>query len=132
MTMRNMGVPSYLIASALTSVIGQRLVRKICPNCKTAFKPTKQLLKALSLPDSVKELYHGTGCDQCYRTGCKGRTGIFEILEVNPAIRKLITADESIEKISAAAKLKTMADRCRLKVKQGIVAPDEFFRVIRI
>lgn len=131
-TMRNMGVPSYLIASALTSVIGQRLVRKICPNCKTAFKPTKQLLKALSLPDSVNELYHGTGCDQCYRTGCKGRTGIFEILEVTPAIRKMITADETIEKISAAAKLKTMADRCRLKVKQGVVAPDEFFRVIRI
>ncbi len=130
-TLRNMQIPSYLIASALTCVVAQRLVRKICPDCRTPFTPTKPLLKSLRLPENTKKLYRGKGCDNCYHTGNKGRTGIFEILEVNPEIRRMIAADESTEKIVKTAKLKTMADRCRLKVKQGVVAPEEFLRVIR-
>lgn len=130
-TLRNMQVPSYLIASALTAVLAQRLVRKICPSCRAAFTPAKELLESLRLPTTIKKLYRGKGCDNCYHTGNKGRTGIFEVLEITPEIRKMIAADEPIEKITKAAKLKTMADRCRLKVKEGIVAPEEFLRVIR-
>jgi len=130
-TLRNMQIQSYLIASALTCVVAQRLVRKICPDCRTGFTPTKPLLKSLRLPESTKKLYRGKGCDSCYHTGNKGRTGIFEILEISAEIRRMIAADESTEKIVKAAKLKTMADRCRLKVKQGVVAPEEFLRVIR-
>jgi type II secretory ATPase GspE/PulE/Tfp pilus assembly ATPase PilB-like protein len=131
-TLRNMGIPSYLIASALTAVISQRLVRKICPNCRTEYKPSKALLKAIGLPENTKSLYRGEGCDLCYHTGCKGRTGIFEIIEVTPPIRRMISLDESTEKIAEAAKLKTLADRCRVKVKQGIVGPEEFLRTIRM
>jgi type IV pilus assembly protein PilB len=130
-TLRNMQIPSYLIASALTCVVAQRLVRKICPDCRTPFTPTKPLLKSLRLPETTKKLYRGKGCDNCYHTGNKGRTGIFEILEISPEVRRLIAADESTEKIVKVAKLKTMADRCRLKVKQGTVSPEEFLRVIR-
>jgi len=130
-TLRNMGIPSYLIASALTAVLAQRLIRCICPDCKKAFTPTKQLLKSLHLPESTKKLYRGEGCDQCFHTGNRGRTGIFEVLEVTSAIRKMITEDESTDKIMKTAKLKTMSDRCRQKVKEGIVAPEEFLRVIR-
>jgi len=67
----------------------------------------------------------------CYHTGNKGRTGIFEIIEVTPEIRKMIAEDRPVDEIAKAAKLKTMADRCRLKMKAGIVAPEEFLRVIR-
>ncbi len=130
-TLRNMQIPSYLISSALTCVVAQRLVRKICPDCRTPFTPTKPLLKSLRLPESTKKLYRGKGCDNCYHTGNKGRTGIFEILEITADIRRQIAADEPTEKIVKSAKLKTMADRCRLKVKQGSVAPEEFLRVIR-
>jgi type IV pilus assembly protein PilB len=130
-TLRNMGVPSYLIASALTTVIGQRLVRKICPHCKTSFTPSKPLLKSIGISETVKKLYRGSGCNECYRTGTKGRTGIFEMIVVTPEIRKMINDDVTIDKISKVAKLKTMADRCRTKVKDGIVAPEEFLRVIR-
>ena len=130
-TLRNMGVPSYLISSALTAVIAQRLVRKICDNCNKPFAPTKTLLKSIGLPESTKKLRRGTGCDNCYHTGTKGRTGIFEVLEMTAGIRKLVDADESAEKITKAAKLKTMAERCRVKVKQGTVNPEEFLRVIR-
>ena len=131
-TLRNMGVPSYLIASALTCVVGQRLVRRICEQCRKPFKPQKALLKAIGLPETTRQLYRGAGCEACYHTGCKGRTGIFEVLHVTPAIRKLIAADAPVEKIVSAAKFKNMADRCRLKVKQGVVAPEEFLRVIRL
>jgi type IV pilus assembly protein PilB len=130
-TLRNMQIQSYLIASALTCVVAQRLVRKICPDCRTAFTPTKPLLKSLRLPENTKKLYRGKGCDNCYHTGNKGRSGIFEIIEISPEIRRMIAADDPTEKIVKTAKLKTMADRCRLKVKQGIVAPEEFLRVIR-
>ncbi|MFA6244801.1 MAG: ATPase, T2SS/T4P/T4SS family [Candidatus Hydrogenedentales bacterium] len=130
-TLRNMQVPSYLIASALTCVVAQRLVRKICPNCREPFTPTKALLKSLRLPETTKRLYRGKGCNSCYHTGNKGRTGIFEIVEVSDAIRKMIAEDMPTEQIVKAAKLKTMADRCRLKVKDGVVAPEEFLRVIR-
>lgn len=131
-TLRNMGVPSYLIASALTGIVAQRLVRRICPDCKTSYKPQKTLLKAIGLPQSVTKLYTGKGCQTCYHTGAKGRTGIFEIISVTPDIRKMIAADASIEDIGKAAKLKTMADRCRQKVKEGIIESEEFFRVIRV
>ena len=130
-TLRNMGVQSYLISSAVTGIIGQRLVRKICPNCRDAFVPSKALLKSVGLPDSVKKLYRGKGCDTCYNTGTRGRTGIFEILEINPAVRKAIAADETIESVAKMAKLRTMADRCRQKMKDGVIAPEEFLRVIR-
>lgn len=130
-TLRNMDVPSYLIASALTAVIGQRLVRTICENCRKGFKPSATLLKSIQLPATTKQLYRGAGCELCYHTGNRGRTGIFEILEITPEIRKLIAEDGGMAAIVKAAKLKTMAMRCREKVKKGIVEPEEFLRVIR-
>jgi type IV pilus assembly protein PilB len=130
-TLRNMDVPAYLISSALTAVAGQRLVRTICENCQTAFKPSASLLKSMGLPATTKKLYRGEGCDECFHTGNRGRTGIFEILEITEPIRKLINEEAGSDKIMKAAKLKTMAMRCRQKVKDGLVNPEEFLRVIR-
>ncbi len=130
-TLRNMSIPSYLISSALTAVVGQRLVRTTCPNCKTSFKPSSVLLKSIGLPATVSKLYRGAGCEKCYHTGNKGRTGIFELLEVTPEVRRKIAEDEQGSKIAKDIKLKTMAMRCREKVKNGIVTPEEFLRVIR-
>ncbi len=130
-TLRNMDVPSYLVASALTAVVGQRLVRCICPKCKTHYAPSKTLLSSIRLPESTKKLYKGAGCSNCYHTGYRGRTGIFEILEITEALRKMIVADDPVEKIVKAAKLTTMADRCRQKVKAGEITAEEFLNVIR-
>lgn len=130
-TLRNMDVPSYLLSSALTAIVAQRLVRTICPNCRESYTPSATLLKSIGMPATVKKLYRGAGCEECYHTGNKGRTGIFEVIEVTPAIRKLIAEDASPDKIAQAAKLKTMAMRCREKVKEGIVNAEEFLRVIR-
>ena len=130
-TLRNMDVPSYLIESALTAVVGQRLIRRICPECKAEFKPTAQLLKSIGLPASTKKLYRGEGCDNCYGTGNKGRIGIFEILEVTSEVREMIAAETPPNEIAKRMKLTTMAERCRKKVKDGIAEPEEFLRVIR-
>ncbi|MFP6584604.1 MAG: ATPase, T2SS/T4P/T4SS family [Candidatus Hydrogenedentota bacterium] len=130
-TLGNMDIPPYLISNALTAIVAQRLVRTICPDCKKGYKPTKALLKSIRLPETTKTLYQGEGCDTCYHTGYKGRKGIFEILEITESIRELISEGATLTKITKAAKLKTMADRCRQKVKSGEVSAEEFLRVIR-
>ena len=130
-TLRNMGVPAYLISSALTGVVAQRLVRTICKECRTHYKPSESVVKSVGLPASVKRLYRGKGCDLCYNTGNRGRTGIFEVLEITPQLRRLITEEATLPEISKTAKYKTMADPCRAKVKSGTVTVEEYLRVIR-
>ncbi len=91
----DMGVEPFLIASSLEGVLAQRLVRKICPNCRTPYEPSEAILRQIGL--SVHEVgdknfYYGTGCDQCNNTGYKGRKGIYELLDITEPIRELITA----------------------------------------
>ena len=89
----DMGVEPFLIASSLEGVLGQRLVRKICTGCKTPYEPSEALLRdiGLSVHDvGDKNFYYGRGCDQCNRTGYKGRKGIYELLDITEPIRELI------------------------------------------
>jgi type IV pilus assembly protein PilB len=90
----DMGVEPFLIASSLEGVLGQRLVRKICTNCRTPYEPSETILRqiGLSIHDiGEKNFYYGTGCDQCNQTGYKGRKGIYELLDINEPIRELIS-----------------------------------------
>ena len=89
----DMGVEPFLISSTLMGVVGQRLVRTICKNCRTPFEPTETQLALLNLsPHDLgdKVFYYGRGCSNCNDTGYRGRKGIFELLTVNDAIRALI------------------------------------------
>jgi len=89
----DMGVEPFLISSTLVAVLGQRLVRTICKNCRTPFEPTEQQLAMLNLsPHDLgdKVFYYGRGCSTCNDTGYKGRKGIFELLVINDALRTLI------------------------------------------
>jgi type IV pilus assembly protein PilB len=89
----DMGVEPFLISSTLVAVIGQRLVRTICKNCRTPFEPTETQLSLLNLsPHDLgdKAFYYGRGCSTCNDTGYKGRKGIFELLTISDAIRALI------------------------------------------
>jgi type IV pilus assembly protein PilB len=89
----DMGVEPFLISSTLVAVIGQRLVRTICKNCRTPFEPTESQLAMLHLsPHDLgeKAFYYGRGCSTCNDTGYKGRKGIFELLTISDAIRALI------------------------------------------
>ena len=89
----DMGVEPFLISSTLVAVIGQRLVRTICKNCRTPFEPTETQLALLNLsPHDLgdKVFYYGRGCGACNDTGYKGRRGIFELLTINDSMRALI------------------------------------------
>jgi type IV pilus assembly protein PilB len=90
----DMGSEPFLISSTLMAVLGQRLVRTICKNCRTPFEPTESQLALLNLsPHDLgdKVFYYGRGCSNCNDTGYRGRKGIFELLTVNDTIRSLIT-----------------------------------------
>jgi type IV pilus assembly protein PilB len=90
----DMGVEPFLIASSLEGVLAQRLVRKICVNCRTPYEPSEALLRqiGLSVHDiGDKNFFYGTGCDQCNQTGYRGRKGIYELLDITEPIRDLIT-----------------------------------------
>ena len=91
----DMGVEPFLISSTLEAVLGQRLLRSICPDCRTAYQPNESLLKQLNLsPNEIgdRHFYYGKGCDKCNRTGYKGRKGIYELMKIADPIRELINA----------------------------------------
>ncbi|HWB60243.1 MAG TPA: GspE/PulE family protein [Chthoniobacteraceae bacterium] len=89
----DMGVEPFMISSSLEAVLAQRLIRKICPDCKTAYEPSEAVLAQLGLsPHEIgdKNFYYGKGCDTCNNTGYKGRKGIYELLDISDPIRDLI------------------------------------------
>jgi type IV pilus assembly protein PilB len=89
----DMGVEPFLISSSLEAVLAQRLIRRICPNCRTAYEPKEELLLQMGLsPHEIgnKNFYYGTGCDACNHTGYKGRKGIYELLELTDPIREMV------------------------------------------
>ncbi len=129
----DLGVEPFLIASALEGIIAQRLVRKICPNCKTAYRPTKEELSELGL-EGEYVLYKGRGCEQCMGTGYKGRTGIYEVLELDEGIKKLILKTQDSVEIKNYAKsrgFKSMLEDGIAKVLAGITTAEEVLRAVK-
>jgi type IV pilus assembly protein PilB len=101
----DLGVEPFLLTATIEGILSQRLVRKICENCKTPFQPSEAQLMELQLtPDDVKDkkFYYGRGCDRCNNTGYRGRTGIFEIMVFNDEIRDLIMNQASTAVLRAA------------------------------
>ena len=89
----DMGIEPFLISSTLTAVLAQRLIRRICPNCKQEYTPTDEELKAFNITREElgdRKFYIGTGCDTCNGSGFKRRVGIFELLVVTPEIQTMI------------------------------------------
>lgn len=96
----DMGIDGFKISAALVGVVAQRLVRTICPNCRTHYYPTNEYLQMLNYEGDTRRTFHrGEGCTQCFDTGFRGRRGVYEILEVNRNIRELISHDPDLEKL---------------------------------
>ncbi len=131
----NLGLEPYLIASSLIGVVAQRLVRIICPNCKESYIPKeseKETIKT-ELNFEVDKLYRGRGCALCNFTGFRGRTGIFEILEIDKTLRKLIQQSASYDEIKEYAErsgMTTMRKAGLQKVISGITTLREVERVV--
>jgi len=132
-------VEPFLIASTINIIVAQRLVRKICTNCRVSetiqVDKLQEEFKGYFPKKNEISLYHGKGCDICHNSGYQGRVGIFEVLVVNDEIRDGITNKESAEKIQAAAVnagMTTMLDDGIQKVKSGITTLEEVIRVTKI
>jgi type II secretory ATPase GspE/PulE/Tfp pilus assembly ATPase PilB-like protein len=131
----DMGVEPFLVASAVEGFIAQRLVRVICDNCKSEFKPDKEILRELGVSRmdlSKIKLYEGKGCESCRFTGYKGRTAIYEILVMSEPIRELVlkrSSSDQIKKKALSLGMRTLRQDGWEKIKAGITTPGEVIRV---
>ncbi|MEG0441624.1 MAG: GspE/PulE family protein [Oscillospiraceae bacterium] len=130
----DIGVETYLIASALKGVVAQRLVRKICPDCREEYEPDDGELAALQLQRTPgMKFYRGKGCPACFHTGYRGRKGVFEVLIIDHALHGLIARRASREELLACATQNgfvTLGDSCRALVLDGTISAAEGARTI--
>ena len=130
----DLGLEPYLVTATLEAIVAQRLVRKICANCRTEFEPTEDMLHELELvPEEVRgrTFYFGRGCDLCNNTGYRGRTGIFEIMHLDDSLRALILHDASTNIIREEAKkrgMRTLRDTGLMAVYDGVTTIEEVVR----
>jgi len=134
MRLMDMGIEPFLINAALSGVLAQRLVRKLCINCRQARQTTTQekaLLESLSIDTDM--VYEARGCDQCDNLGYKGRVGLFELLEISSALRALIIQNANYDTIhnqACADGMKPLISDGAYKVKEGIISLAEYARVV--
>jgi type IV pilus assembly protein PilB len=130
----DMGLEPYLINATLEAIIAERLVRKICTECKAEYTPTKEELMELQLsPEDMtgKNFYYGRGCKTCNHTGYHGRTGIFEIMSISDELRELISYDISTSRLRQAAirgGMRTLRESGLLKIYDGVTTIEEVAR----
>ena len=129
----DMGIEPYLVSSSIIGVVGQRLVRKLCPDCKERIEPTPEMSRYLGkYASQVDYLYQGKGCSQCHGTGYKGQMAIHEILTPDAELRSMVTENRPAEKLKAKAitsGMKTMKMDGIEKALQGLTSLSEVMRV---
>ncbi len=130
----DMGIEPYLLSSSVIGVLGQRLVRQICPKCKTSYEPTKAELENLGIKESVDSLYKGAGCPDCYNTGYKGRLGIYELMPMSSSLKRRLvdTADSaSLQQAALEEGMQLLRQDGGYLVAQGLTTSAEVLRVTR-
>jgi type IV pilus assembly protein PilB len=136
--LRDIGIPSYLTAATMRLIIAQRLVKTICPNCKTTCQPDPGELEWVKpiYPDADSwTYYHGTGCVQCRKSGLKGRRAIFEFLEVSSAIRELVheeADDLTLRRKAIEGGMQTLAENGFQRVREGQTTISEAIHVCTV
>jgi len=132
----DMGIEPYLIISSLNLVVAQRLMRKICENCKVHDSPSdlqKGLLKNYGFTPSDHQLFRGEGCDECNNTGYKGRIAIYEVMPMWDEIQELILRKGASSQMKQKAKelgFVTLQEQGLKKVTEGITDLNEWMRVV--
>ncbi len=132
--LRDMGVPPFLITATVEAILAQRLVRRICTNCREEIVPGADILADLDLSsDQIvgKKFYRGKGCEKCNRTGYKGRMGLFELLVMNDELRDMVMRNASTEDLREAARragMVTLRDSGMEGIFSGATTADEVIR----
>ena len=135
-----MGAKDYLISSTLSGVVAQRLVRKLCPNCKEEYYPTEEEVRMITQkPEEIEklmhtQLYRPKGCPNCKNTGYLGRLAVLEILVVNKEIRKMISQhahDVDIEEYAVREQgMNTLSMACMKHILEGNTSIEERVRIL--
>jgi type IV pilus assembly protein PilB len=133
-----MGIEPFLTSSAVDCVLAQRLARRLCKECREPYEPSEEMLKKNDFPPEVFDmdkvtLYRPKGCSRCNNTGYKGRLGIYEVMIVSEAIRRLTVERKSADEISRVAEaegMKNLREDGIDKVLQGLTSIEEIARVI--
>jgi len=134
-----MGAKDYLVSSTVAGVVAQRLVRKLCDNCKEKYYATKEETELVVINEEEIDkfmkipIYRPKGCDKCGFEGYKGRLGVYEILQVSKEIKKLIAQgahDIQIEEAAVGAGMKTLQQSCLAHIINGDTTVAEFIRVL--
>lgn len=131
MRLVDMGVEPYLLSTTLVAVVAQRLVRMICDRCAEEYVPSRSLRESIGLEDGVV-LKRGVGCRNCRGTGYKGRTGVFEVLEMTEEVRTAVMRSASIDEIRRIAVgqgMVSLRESTLSKVRAGITTPEEMLKV---
>jgi type IV pilus assembly protein PilB len=122
----DIGLEPFMISSALTGILAQRLIRRICLTCKVESSPPDDLI-GTDLPE-VERYYKGVGCEECNGTGYAGRIGVFELLRLDPVIKRMIISkaqEDDISKVAKEAGMVTLFDDAWTRVQQGITTANE-------
>jgi type IV pilus assembly protein PilB len=134
----NIGIPPFLVGSALLGTVAQRLVRTLCPKCRRAYSASEEELKILlgnDYGENRPQLYQGTGCNSCYQTGYQGRKSIYEILCISREIRKMILDgknDNEIKQRAVEEGMRTLRRSAIDDVLKGVTSLEEIMRVVDI
>ena len=135
--MVDMGVPGYLVASSVVAILAQRLVRTICPKCKTKNSPSEEIIKQVGLTAEQVEganFMRGKGCSSCNKTGYRGRIGIYELMMIDSKVRRMIFDGSSTqvirEHVTAAGMTTLFGDGVK-KVLEGVTTFEEVYRVAK-
>jgi type IV pilus assembly protein PilB len=132
--MKDMGVPTFLITATVEAILAQRLVRKVCQQCREEYTPPREILEDLELTtDQVrgKRFYRGAGCEVCNNTGYKGRVGLFELMIMNNDLRDKIMANAQSDELRQLAQKQGMVSLRQAGIKccfDGVTTPDEVVR----
>ena len=131
----DMGIESFLIASSVLAIVGQRLVRRVCPSCKTRYVPTNEELAFYeeSGGESKLDFYHGTGCNFCGGTGFKDRIGVYEVLRMSDGMRQLVVEEpnhSSLRKLAIAEGMRPLRDEALRLVADDITTISEILRSV--
>jgi type IV pilus assembly protein PilB len=129
----DMGIESFLIASSVLAVVGQRLLRRTCPSCKTRYTPSDEEMvyyQESGGPEKT-DFYRGVGCNYCSHTGFKDRIGVYELLVMSPEIRRLVVGwatQEELRTMAVKQGMRTMSEEAIRLVVDDVTSIDEVMR----
>jgi len=132
----DIGVEPYVIASATIGIVAQRLVRRLCSQCRRQYTPPPETLRALNITEADAAnipFYRPVGCEACHQTGYRGRMGIYEVMKISDRIRRMIAqraSEDAIREVAQSTGMLSLGDDALAKVKAGVTTAEELLRVV--